>query len=117
MRIRAGMLAIILSCAPLPAWSASVFWDAAQKLDGMWESDVFLMKIDSARAQASVDPKKPFQWQRFIVKDVAEDTIVFTIGSEMFEATLESDELILTSSSFRGERILQRPQPLLGLRR
>ena len=117
MCLRAGIFAAVLTVACFPAAAASVLWDAAQKLDGPWENDIYSMRIDSVRAQASLDPKKPFQWQRFLVKEVSGDTVVFTVGSELFEATLEADELVLTSSSFRGERVLQRPQPLLGLRR
>ena len=117
MRIRLVLCAAVLAAASAPCLAASVLWDAAQRLDGRWENDIYMLRIDSARAQASVDPRKPFEWQRFLVKAVAGDTVIFTIGSELFEATLQSEELVLTSTSFRGERLLQRPQPLLGLRR
>lgn len=100
----------LLATAPLSA-AQSPFQDAARRLDGLWRGDGHVLRVDSRRAQGSIDPDRPFQWQRFLVKQVADDEVVFTIGAELFEARLDSDGLILTSTSFRGERILRRENP------
>ena len=42
------------------------------------------------------------------------DKVTFTVGAELFEATLDADSLTLTSTSFRGERMLQRAQDAAG---
>lgn len=103
------MLAL-LAAAPLAA-AQTPFQDAARRLDGMWRGDEHVLRIDSRRAQASIDPDRPFQWQRFLVKQVAaDDEIVFTIGAELFEARLDADSLVLTSTGFQGERILRRDE-------
>ena len=107
MSIRFALLAgMAFLLAGLSA--ASPFVDAAKRLDGEWRGDGFVLKIDSRRAQASIDPNRPFEWGRFIVKDVREDDVVFTIGAELFEATVDADALRLTGTSFRGEKVLRR---------
>ena len=95
-----------------PASSAdSPFLQAAEQLDGMWQGQDFALRVDSDRAQANVDQDQPFRWQRFLVKGVTGGTVVFTVGSELFEAVLQADRLTLTSTSFRGERVLERRVP------
>jgi hypothetical protein len=88
--------------------AASPFYDAARELDGEWRGDGFVLKVDSRRAQASVDPKRSFHWQRFLVKEVTDKDIVFAVGTELFEARIDADTLLLTGTSFRGERVLKR---------
>ena len=81
----------------------------------MARRDDFVLRVDAKRAQASIDPDRPFEWQRFLVKEVSEDEIVFTIGAELFEAKLvEADTLILTGTNFRGARVLFRDAALRG---
>lgn len=95
--------------ASMPA-AASPFAEAAAQLDGEWRGDAFVLKVDSRRAQASIDPNRPFEWQRFIVKEVTDAEVIFAIGSELFEATVDAETLTLTGTSFRGERVLRRVQ-------
>lgn len=103
----AGLILTALSGA-----AASPFVDAAERLDGEWRGDGFVLKIDSHRAQASVDPERPFQWQRFLVREVTEDEVVFAVGAELFEARMDAGTLTLTGTTFRGARILrQAPEP------
>jgi hypothetical protein len=85
--------------------------EAARRLDGVWRGDDYALKVDARRAQANIDPEKPFQWQRFQVKEVGDGAIVFSIGAEVFEAKLAGDSLELTGTSFRGERLLTREHP------
>src|SRR5688500_11233281 len=108
MRIVLGV-AVCLFLAVQPCFATdSPFIEAAARLDGEWRGDDYTLKVDSYRAQANVDPARPFHWQRFLVKSVAGEKVTFTVGAELFEATLGSDALTLTSTSFRGERTLQR---------
>ena len=93
---------------------ASPFSEAAERLDGMWRSEDFVLRVDSKRAQASTALDRPFEWQRFLVKEVRENEIVFSIGSELFEAVFDADMLVLTGTGFRGERILLRDGELRG---
>lgn len=109
MQLRTLALALgLLAAAPANA-AGSPFTDAADLLDGRWQdSEGFVLRIDQERAQASVDPARPFKWQRFLVKAVEGNTIVFAIGSDVFEAALEGGNITLTGTGFRGERILRR---------
>jgi hypothetical protein len=93
---------------------ASPFSEAADRLDGEWRGTDFVLRVDAKRAQASINPDRPFEWQRFAVKEVAGSEIVFSIGAELYEAMIEAETLVLTSTSFRGERILFRGTPLRG---
>jgi hypothetical protein len=113
--MRIAALVLSLFCLGLPALAAdSPFIAAAERLDGVWASDDFELRVDSYRAQANVDQSRPFHWQRFLVKEVAGEKITFTVGAELFEATLGADALRLTSTSFRGERVLQRQNNSAG---
>ena len=95
--------------ALLPALAAaSPFLDAAEFLNGSWRGDDFVLRVDSHRAQASVDPKRPFEWDRFVIRDVTEDEVIFVIGSELFEAKRRDGDIVLTGTSFQGERVLER---------
>ena len=102
--------------SPVAAATASPFLDAAEFLNGDWRGDDFVLRVDSHRAQASVDPKRPFEWDRFVIREVTEDEVIFVIGSELFEAELRDNSIVLTGTSFQGERVLEReearePQP------
>jgi hypothetical protein len=55
-----------------------------------------------------MEPDRPFRWQRYRLVEAQGQTAVFVIGAELFEARLDSGEMTLTSTSFRGERILTR---------
>jgi hypothetical protein len=93
----------------IPAWAgASPFLDAAEFLNGSWRGDDFVLRVDSHRAQASVDPKRPFEWDRFVIREVTGDEVVFVIGAELFEAKRRDEEIVLTGTSFQGERVLAR---------
>lgn len=109
MRLSPILLALGLSGSA--ALAASPVDEAARLLDGAWRGDGFSLKVDSRRAQANIDPERPFEWRRFAVKQVAEGEIVFAIGAEIFEAKLSDDSLELTSTTFRGERRLERDGP------
>jgi hypothetical protein len=107
MRLRAALLALLFLAAS-DAWAASPFADAAQRLDGEWQNGDFVLRVDAKRAQASTAADRPFEWQRFLVKEVADTTVVFTIGAELFEAIMDSDTLVLTGTNFLGEQVLFR---------
>ena len=107
MRLRMALLAMLLLGTP-GAWAVSAFADAAERLNGEWHSDDFVLRVDAKRAQASTAPDRPFEWQRFLVKEVTDDGVVFTIGTELFEAIMDADTLVLTGTNFRGERVLFR---------
>ncbi len=108
MRVRDGVLLLAL-LAGFPTMAAALtFREATQELNGAWRGDDYVLRVDAERAQASVDPDRPFQWQRFLVKEVADWKVTFTIGSELFQAVIGPDGLLLTSTSFRGSRVLRR---------
>jgi hypothetical protein len=114
MRIRVSLLALaLLAGAHAPA-VASPFSEAAEKLDGEWRGGAFVLRVDARRAQASVDPARPFEWERFLIKEVRGGEIVFTIGAELFEAKLDANVLTLTGTGFRGARVLFRGADLRG---
>src|SRR5688500_20379220 len=71
MRVRDGVLLLALLAGFSPAASAISFEEATAELDGAWRGDDFFLRVDAERAQASLDPERPFQWQRFLVKEVA----------------------------------------------
>jgi hypothetical protein len=114
MRTRAALLTLGLAAAFHSAAAASPFSEAATRLDGDWRGADFVLRIDARRAQASIDPARPFEWKRFVVKEVTNKDIVFSVGAELFEAKLDADVLTLTSSGFRGERVLVREGELRG---
>ena len=88
--------------------------EAAAQLDGDWRGSDFVLRVDARRAQASVDPTHPFEWKHFLVKEVTRTTSYSAVGAELFEAKLDADTLTLTSTSFRGERVLFRDAQLRG---
>lgn len=96
------------------AWAASLFSDAADRLNGEWRSNDFVLRVDAKRAQASTAIDRPFEWQRFVVREVTGNEIVFAIGSEIFEAVIDADTLVLTGTDFRGERVLFRGADVVG---
>lgn len=112
MRIRLGLLIFLAFAAG--AAIASPFGEAADRLNGEWRGADFVLKVDSRRAQASLDLKRPFHWERFLIKEVANDEVVFTVGAELFEATIDANILVLTGTSFRGQRLLFRDTGLRG---
>jgi hypothetical protein len=118
MRFLLTLLAAALLAGNLLATAslaASPIVEAGRQLDGVWQGDGFALRVDAERAQANVDARRPFAFQRFAVKEVKDGTIVFTIGAELYEATLEGEALTLTGTSFQGERKLLRalPEPQL----
>lgn len=111
MRMSGAFLAVaLLAVAWVPAL-ASPFTDAANYLHGIWQGDGYVLRVDAARAQASVDAGRPFQWTRFLVKEVTGQEIVFSVGADIFEARVDDDTIVLTSTGFRGERTLRREAP------
>jgi hypothetical protein len=119
MRMRVFLLGLILFAQGLaaevpPAAAVSSFSEAARRLDGEWRGSDFVLRVDARRAQASIDAKRPFEWEHFLVKDVTESEIVFTVGAELFEAKVGADVLTLTGTSFRGARVLFREADLRG---
>ncbi len=113
MRLRMALLATLLVGTP-GAWAASPFADAAARLNGEWQSGEVVLRVDAKRAQASTAHDRPFEWQRFLVKEVTDSGLVFTIGTELFEAVMEADTLVLTGTNFRGERVLFRSAREVG---
>ena len=120
MRITRLLASLVFFAATLAPAAASPFVEAAIYLDGVWTGDGFVLRVDAARAQASVDAERPFNWTRFLVKEVTPEEIVFTVGAELFEARVADDDaIVLTSTSFRGELTITREDasPLDDLRR
>lgn len=113
MRIPMALLAALI-VAPSAALSASMFSEAADRLNGEWRGSDFVLRVDAKRAQASTAVDRPFEWQRFVVREVAGKAVVFAIGSEIFEAVVDADTLVLTGTDFRGERVLFRSAGLVG---
>lgn len=108
MRLTGPFLAIWLVLGLWTSASAEPFIEAANFLHGVWQGDNYVLRVDAARAQAGVDAARPFQWSRFLVKEVTDTEIVFSVGAEIFEARLNDDAIILTSTTFRGERAMHR---------
>ena len=113
MRLCAVSLALAL-IGVHPASAASTFVEAAEQLDGDWRGGNFVLRVDARRAQASVDPRHPFEWMHFLIKEVTADEIVFSVGPELYEGKLDADTLTLKSTSFRGARVLFRDTQLRG---
>jgi hypothetical protein len=114
MRFRVFLLALTLFASPYSATAAPTFAQAADQLDGEWRGGDFVLRVDSRRAQASVDAARPFEWEHFLIKEVSDSEIIFAVGAELFEAKLDADVLTLTSTSFRGARVLMRETSLRG---
>ena len=114
MHIRAALLSVALLALGGAAGAAQSLAEAARLLNGEWHGDSFVLRIDADRAQASFAPERPFEWQRFIVQAYGEEEIVFSIGAELFQATVGEDTLTLTGTSFRGARVLFRNTDLRG---
>jgi len=114
MHTRAALFAVYLAAVLHSTAAASPFSEAAARLDGDWRGSDFVLRVDARRAQASINPTRPFEWQRFVVKEVTNEDIVFSVGAELFEAKLDADVLTLTSTGFRGERVLVREGELRG---
>ncbi len=106
MQFRRVLLVLALFAGLASTAAALTISDAARKLDGEWRGDDFVLRVDAKRAQASIDATRPFAWDRFVVKEVTETEVVFTIGSELYQAMIDDDTLSLTGTNFRGARIL-----------
>jgi hypothetical protein len=113
LHVRIALLILAL-LAGSSALAASRYADAAQRLDGEWRGAEVVLKIDAERAQASMTPDRPFEWRRFIIKDIGPNEIVFAIGSELYEAKIDADTLTLTGTTFRGAKVLFRDDGLRG---
>ena len=113
-RSLAFSLFLMLAALPVVAAADDIsFTEAARRLDGAWEGDGAVLRVDRERAQANVDAERPFRWQRFLIKEVDGDLIVFTVGPELYEGLLAGDNLTLSSTIFRGERKMTRvPAPV-----
>jgi hypothetical protein len=90
------------------AWGAVRAADVSRDLHGRWEGDGLRIQIDAARSQAQMRADRPFQWDRFMVKDVTEGDLAFSVGAELFEAVIDGDEMTVAATSFRGTRRLRR---------
>ena len=113
MPIRTALLILMVLAGSSQAIAAT-FAEAARLLHGEWRGDAFVLRIDADRAQASMAPERPFEWKRFVIKDIRGNEIVFAVGAELFEATIGADTLTLTGTSFRGARVLFRDAQLRG---
>lgn len=113
MHLRIAALILALASA-LNASAAATFAEAARMLNGEWHGDALVLRIDAERAQASMAADRPFHWQRFVIKDIRGDEVIFAIGAELFEAKIGGDTLTLTGTSFRGARVLFRDTGLRG---
>ena len=108
MCVRYGlMIAVLLAGLPHAA-SGLTYREATEQLNGSWRGEDYVLRVDAERAQASVDPDRPFAWQRFLVKEVADWRVTFTVGAELYQAVIGPDGILLTSTSFRGSRVLRR---------
>jgi hypothetical protein len=114
MHVRAALLTLAFIAGTEHAAAGATFAEAARLLDGEWRGAALVLKIDAERAQASMTPDRPFEWERFVIKDIRDNEVVFSIGAELFEATVAADTLTLTSTSFRGSRVLFRDTGLRG---
>ena len=94
--------------------AASPLSEATDKLNGDWRGKDFVLRIDADRAQASIDPQRPFSWQRFMIKEIDEDEVVFSIGAELYQARIDAETLTLTGTSFRGAKVLFRDDNIRG---
>jgi hypothetical protein len=113
MHLRIALLILALLTGS-SVFAASRYEDAAQRLNGEWRGAELVLRIDAERAQASMTPDRPFEWRRFIIKDIRQDEIIFSIGAELYEAKIDADTLTLTGTAFRGARVLFRDTGLRG---
>jgi hypothetical protein len=115
MLFRAVLLLVVaLLAVQERSAAASTLAEAARLLDGEWRGAALVLRIDADRAQASMAPDRPFEWRRFIVKEISGDEVIFAIGAELFTAKVAADTLTLTGTSFRGARVLFRDMDLRG---
>lgn len=85
------------------------FIDAERALNGTWDGDGTILRIDTRRMQVNLDPDKPFDWRPLWLEDISGKMVTFTIGTMPYIALFASETaLILTSPSFEGERSLRR---------
>lgn len=108
MLARTILVTLMLLGGASAAVAAPSFNEAARLLDGKWRGEAFVLRVDAKRAQASTAPDRPFEWRRFLVKQVRDNAVVFSIGADIYEATIEADSLTLTGTSFRGAQVLVR---------
>jgi hypothetical protein len=106
MRVRFAFLVAVLVAAH--AASAA---DLGSRLAGDWRGDKLWMTLDPERGQARLNPAKPFQWERFIIKSVDGPQVVFTVGVRLFVATVQGDSLSVEAPGFNGAQILHRELP------
>jgi len=114
LRIRPVLLLIFLLVASKLSAQPSSRAEAARLLDGDWRNETFVLRVDAERAQASVSPDRPFEWKRFVVREIAGDEVIFAIGAELYEARIDDDAMTLTGTSFFGTEVLFRDAALRG---
>jgi hypothetical protein len=86
-------------------------YPTTRELDGIWEGDGLRLTIDSARAQANVGSRGPLQRDPFFVDYETDQEVVFVVGADVFTAAIDGDDMILTGTSFAGERAMRRTMP------
>jgi len=82
--------------------------EAFHALDGYWRGSGLELTIDPHRAQARLDPRRPFQWEPVNIRNVEGNMVVFTIGPRLFIAYVDGDDLTLTSPGTQQPSVLRR---------
>lgn len=114
MPIRFVLLLLAFLVGSGAAAGASTYAEAGRLLDGEWRSEGVVLRVDAERAQATITPARPFEWKRFVIKSVSGNEVIFAIGAELYEATVDGSSLRLTGTTFRGELVFLREPELRG---
>ena len=93
---------------PVTPENEALLSSTVHQIEGTWRGDSYLLRVDSQRSQANTKPTEPFEWKRFVIRRISESAVDFAVGTDIFEAKFADSHVVLSSTSFRGERTLTR---------
>ena len=93
--------------------------DAKQALNGQWRSADLVLSIDVRTAEATLADAQGNQRERFELKKVVGNTVLFTVGDKRLVGSLAEDQLVVTVGNDPFTQTLKRikpdPSPAPGL--
>lgn len=77
-------------------------------MEGTWKGDERTIVIDTERMLANTDPKRPFQHDYLIIRNITGVMVHFSTGSLSFMGHFQGEELALTGDGIKGTIHLKR---------
>ncbi len=87
--------------------------DARRALDGQWRSAGLVLTIKADAGEATLaDAARPVERERFELKKVVGNTVLFTVGDKRLVGLLAEDRLTITIGNDPFSQVLRRSKPI-----